>query len=282
MNLKLRSTVAIVAASLPGVASAGIASADTLYGIAYPSVTPIFTVNQTTGALTTGPSTGVSNMGDLASGKDGNIWGVGISGPGGVLYQFNPLTGSAVSTVSITGTSSPIVSLAYDNSANLVYGTTAAAFGGVGNLLYSINPVSGAATLIGDFGIPSLYGLAFNQKDGFLYGTNGEFLDTSSLYRISTATASATLIGSTGATGVFDIAFRPSDNALFLSSAGSFSLYTADLTTAAATLVGPFGSSTNLAGLAFTETTVVPVPPSVALMLTGLAGLGWAARRRRA
>jgi hypothetical protein len=282
MNLKLRSTVAIVAASLSGVASAGVASADTLYGISFPGVTPIFTVNQTSGALTTGPSTDKSNVGDLASGKDGSIWGIGISGPGGILYQFNPLTGSAVSTVSITGTSSPIVSLAYDNSANLVYGTTAASFDGVGNLLYRINPVSGAATLVGDFGIPSLYGLAFNQKDGFLYGTNGEFSDTSSLYRINTATASATLIGSTGVNGVFDIAFRPSDNALFMSSSGAFSLYMGDITTAATTLVGTYGSSTNIAGLAFVETSVVPVPSSVALMLTGLAGLGWAARRRRA
>lgn len=275
MNLKLRSTLAVVAVSLSGVASA-----DTLYGIAYPGVTPIFTVNQTSGALTAGPSTGLNSIGDLATGTGGNIWGVGISGPGGILYQFNPLTGSAVSTVSITGTGGQIVSLAYDNRANIVYGTTATDFGGVGNFLYSINPVSGAATFIGDFGIGQLYGLAFNQRDGFLYGTSGE--DLSSLYRIDTTNASATLIGSTGTTGVFDIAFRPSDNALFLSGAGSYSLYTADLTTAAATLVGPFGSSSNLAGLAFTETTVVPVPPSVALMLTGLAGLGWAARRRRA
>lgn len=279
MNLKLRSAAAIAALSL-----SGIASADTLYGIQFSAPTPIYTVNQATGALTNGPATGVSRIGDLANGTGGNIWGIGI-GTGNspsTLYQFNPVTGSAVSTVSIVGARSPIVSIAYDSSANLVYGTTAVSFGNVGNFLYSINPVSGAATVIGDFGISALFGLAFNPLDGFLYGTNGEGSDTASLYRIDTANANATLIGSTGVTGVFDIAFRPSDNALFLSSVGSFSLYTADLTTAAGTLVGPFGSFTNIAGLAFVETSVVPVPPSVALMLTGLAGLGWAARRRRA
>jgi hypothetical protein len=192
------------------------------------------------------------------------------------------LTGSAVSTVSITGTHGSIVSLAYDNSANIVCGTTATNFDGTGNILYSMSPVSGAATFISNFGIPRLYGLAFNQRDGFLYGSSDEGIDISSLHRIDATNASATLIGSTGTPGVLDIAFRPNDNALFLSSAGSSLLYTADLTTAAATLAGPLGSSTNLAGLAFTETTVVPVPPSVALMLTGLAGLGWEARRRRA
>lgn len=278
MNLKLRSAAVIAALFLSGAASA-----DTLYGIEYPGVTPIHTVNQSTGELTAGPSTGLSSIGDLANGSGGNIWGVGIgSNPNSTLYQFNPVTGSAISTVAISPTRGSIVSIAYDSSANVVYGTTATVFGAPANSLYRINPVSGAATFIGDFGISALYGLAFNPLDGFLYGTNGDEGTISSLYRIDTANASPTLIGSTGVDGVYDIAFRPGDNALFISSVGEGLIYTADIATAAASLVGSFGLGTNLAGLAFVETSVVPVPPSVALMLTGLAGLGWAARRRRA
>jgi len=277
MRIKLR--LAAVAAAF--CVSTG-ASAATLYGTTFPAVTPIYTVDQSTGALTAGPSTGLANIGDLASGPGGTIFGVAILGNNAnTLYQFDPLTGNAVRTVAINGTSQSIVSIAYDPGANLVYGTTSEVYGGPANTLYRIDPVTGAATLIGDFRLPTLFGLDFNTADGYLYGTDGAFGQISSLHRIDTTTAAATLIGSLGVQSVFDIAFRPGDNELFLaSSQNNGRLYTADITDASVTLVGPYGFTENIAGLAFAGTAVIPVPPSVALMLGGMAFLGWAARRR--
>jgi hypothetical protein len=44
------------------------------------------------------------------------------------------------------------------------------------------------------------------------------------------------------------------------------------------TLVGAYGSAANIAGLAFVGE--VPEPSTYVLMLAGLLGLGWVARRR--
>lgn len=279
--LKSLAAAVAVLASAPGLAA-------TLYGIEFDGVTPIYTVNQTTGALTMGPSTGRPSIGDLASTGGTDILAVDLSA--NVLFRFNPLTGGTNSSVAISGTNflpgtqtpQRIVSIAYDTAAGRVYGTTDASYGGVNGDLYGIDPTTGTAVRIGATGLGSLYGLAFNAADGQLYGTTGGFSGTNRLYRINPLNAVATLIAGLTSTANFDLAFRPGDNVLFMSSSGNAALYTVDPLTGASTLVGPFGGSANIAGLAFTETTAIPLPPSVALFLAGAGVFGWAARRNRA
>lgn len=256
------------------------AEAATLYGTQYDASTPLYTLDQTTGALTAGPATGIDNIGDLASsGTDNTVWGIRI--PSNTLYRFDAGTGATVSSVPISGTLLPsgaaenIVSIAYDAKGGTLYGNSSASFGGANNL-YTVNTGTGASSLVGNLQIDNMFALAFDEKDGFLYGASGAFGAQSFLWKINPFTAATTLIGELAPTSNFDIAFRPDDNKLFMASSTSSSLYTVDITNAATTLVSPYGSVTNIAGLAF----AVPEPQTWALMLAGLGIAGWRGLRR--
>jgi hypothetical protein len=265
-------TAGLTAATLP-------AHAADLYGTQYSATTPLFLMNQGSGSATAGASTGTAAITDLAStGASTVIWGVAPST--NTLYRYDATTSAVTSTVSVTGALSPagaaqpIVSLAQNGGT--LYGNSTVSFGG-SNELFRINPTTGAATWIGNTQIDKLYALAYNPADGFLYGASGEIGETSFLWKISTTTAAGTVVGTLSTTGNFDLAFRPGDNMLFLASSNSFSLYTVNVLTAAETLVGPYGSSTNIAGLAF----AVPEPQTWALLAGGLACVGFTASRRR-
>jgi hypothetical protein len=65
---------------------------------------------------------------------------------------------------------------------------------------------------------------------------------------------------------------------MFLANSTTSSLYTVNLTTGAASLVGPYGSATNVVGLAFIGQT--PEPGTIVLLLTGLGLLGVGRLRR--
>ena len=268
----------LAAAGLAAVATLPVQAAD-LYGTQFAATTSLYMLNTSTGSASPGVSTGTANITDLAStGSSTTIWGVAASN--NTLYRYNAATSAVTATVPITGALSPtgaaqpIVSLAQNGS--VLYGNSTTTFGG-SNELFRIDPATGAATWIGNTQIDKLYALAYNPADGFLYGANGEIGESSTLWKISTTTAAATAIGTLSTNGNFDLAFRPGDNKLFLASSGSFSLYTVDVLTAAETLVGAYGSSTNIAGLAF----AVPEPQTWAMLAGGLAFVGFTASRRR-
>lgn len=235
-----------------------------------------YSVDVSTGAATpVNPGPGRS-IGDLASNAAaGIVWGVDIAAQR--LYTLDRATGAATAGPAITqpGNVLPIVSIAYDPVRGKIFGNSAVGFGITSNdALFEINPATGAATLIGAIGFDRVYALGY--ADGKLYGVSDsrdEFIS------IDPILGAGTRIATLAVGFYFDLAQNPGDGRLYLASSGDYKLYTIDAATGALTAVGPFGGTPNIAGLAFVSE--VPEPSTYVLMLAGLLGLGFMARRRR-
>jgi sugar lactone lactonase YvrE len=254
----------------------GNAFASLLYGVQFDQTTPLFAIDQATGAIAAIGNTAFNNVADLTSDPLTNhLWGVEIGQ--GRLLTFDPHNGATTRTVQID-IPQPIVSIAFDPLSRMLYGNTAVGFGTTSSdTLYRIDPVTGHATSVGIIGTDRVYALGFDQN-GTLYGVSDQ---TKTLMSISTATGQGTAVMSfdkSGATSVFDLATRPQDNAMFVADTKTFSLYRVDPLTGTVELVGPYGSDTNVVGLAFLST--APEPSTWLTMGAGLAGL-LAVRRRR-
>ena len=258
------------------------AQAETLYGLDYPASATLYTVNETSGALTTVGPVGLDNVGDLTSDLVSRLWGIQITTNS--LVSINPHTGAGTLGPSITGTAAaaggpafPIVSLAYDPLNTTLYGNTSVPYGGVlADELYSINTTTGAATALGVIGENAVYALGFSQA-GNLFGVDGNC----NLVRINTATGAGTIVGATGldgtsSCGVFDMA-SGLDGTMYLADNLTSSLYDVNLGTGGTTLIGPFGSTTNVVGLAVLAT---PEPGTVVLLATGMV-VAWLGTRRK-
>ena len=114
--------------------------------------------------------------------------------------------------------------------------------------LLSVDKTTGIATVIGDFGVPTLCGLAFDHTSGILLGTSyvGE------LYYIDQTVGTATFVGQITGTngGVARIAFDQATGILYGITSGE-QLVTVDLITLVATEVAQFTISTQIYSLDF-------------------------------
>lgn len=108
-----------------------------------------------------------------------------------------------------------------------------------GGSLYRIDVVSNTATAIGTFGGAQINGLAYNESDGVLYGT-----DNANLYSIDIASGTPTLIGSlNGPEAVWAIDYDASIDKLVAVNNDNESMYYVDMITGNATLVGSTGQT---------------------------------------
>jgi hypothetical protein len=147
--------------------------------------------------------------------------------PEGALYILSK-TNAPPSRVGSFGITGAIFDLAYDSEHDILYASGSPP-GIFNNSLYTIDRGTGAAHLIGPFGLPHMYGLAYNPLDGVLYGATPthERRPGSVLYRIDTNSGNATLVGSIGDfypgtfLGITGLAFSPADGALYGCLSGS-------------------------------------------------------------
>jgi hypothetical protein len=149
------------------------------------------TINTSTGVFTPIVQQDQSNWQGLASNTSAGVfYTVGENNLPYVLKSVTPL--GIVTDIGPTAAFGG--GLAYDNVNGILY---ASGDNGGGNAaLFTINTSTGAATAIGNMGLPSNpVGLAYDPSANALYLNDGT---TNNLYRVSTSTGAATLIGSNG------------------------------------------------------------------------------------
>jgi len=259
--------VAIAGLMLSAAGCVSSACASQLFGVGFDQPTALYSIDQSTGALTALGPTGFANVADLTSDPLTNTL-YGVDANGNQLLKMDTKTGQAT-RAAILDSVSPIGSIAFDPVSRQLYGNTVVGFGGATHdTLYRIDPVSGHTTLIGALGsFVQVFALGFDQH-GTLFGISNQ---SNELIRIDTATGQGTLIPGAPPLpfqGSFDIASRPEDNTMFLANSLNASLYILDTTTASLTLAGPYGSQTNIVGLAFLSS--VPEPFAVDVLVAGL------------
>ncbi len=251
------------------------AQASELYSVEYAGATPLYLMNQATGAASVIGATGFDNVGDLTSDtRTGSyrVWGMKIDT--NELLSINPTTGAASIATSLNSPND-MVSIAFDVVSGKLYGNTSVSFGAPADALYQIDPTTGNCTFIGNLLFSDVYALGFDQT-GSLFGVSDA---TDQLISISTATGNGALVANLRLSSIFDIASRPEDNTMFLVDSGTFHVMTLNTSNGTVADVGAYGlNSPNLVGLAFSP---VPEPGTLALALIGLAGLVFVAYRKR-
>lgn len=276
--MKTRYTLALGTAL--AVLGPGSGASD-LYGIQFSGLTDLYSINQANGAVSSIGPTGKDNLGDLTSDTrpgSPHLWGVRIAS--NELFEFNPATGAALSSVPLSSRDN-MVSIAFDPVGGKLYGNTSVGFGAAADTLYEINPTTGTATAIGPIGFGNVYSLGFDQS-GNLYGISDT---TDQLIAISAVTGAGSLIAGLSVGLAFDIASRPEDNTMFLADSGTFSIYTVDTGTGALSLVGPYGAGDpNIVGLAFLNGHEVPEGSTLlggGMLGAVVGGMAWRRFRSR-
>jgi hypothetical protein len=269
--MRRRFAVAAQLAVSAFLASSAVAS--DLFGVKFDASTPLYSINESTGALISIGGTGFANVADLTSDPvTDTLWGVEVNT--NELLTIDRHTGAA-SVAAQLDSVNPIVSLAFDPLTRTLYGSTSIGFAQPGeDVLYAIDPVTGSTTSKGSIGFEKVYALGFDQH-GTLFGIS-DF--SKELITINIATGAGTLVPGSSALEVsaaFDIASRPEDNTMFLADSGTASLYKLNTANGKLTAVGSYGSMTNIVGLGF----LVPEPDTYLALAVGLGLLALLRRR---
>ena len=244
---------------------------------------PILWVSDSRGQLAkidviTGASTLVGNTGilmfDIAFSASGQLFGI----DGTSLYSINSSTASAT-RIGSTGNTSNINSLVFGSDGSLY---------GASNGLYKINTSSGAGSQIsGNFsgGTNSSGDLAFVAGQLYL-STLGASFDR--LAKLNTSTGVNTDVGSIGFASVFGMA---SSNGADLYGFSENRVLTINAATGAGTLLSAASgvSLGSVYGSAFFSEAApvippvpaIPEPPTYALLIAGLIGVGFVTKHKQ-
>jgi hypothetical protein len=155
----------------------------TLWGLTF---SQFLRINPLTGVGVVIGNTNHNDLNGLAVSRDGQIYSAGFNSQ--QLLQIDPVTGSASVVGSLGGFASS-GDLAFDSNDRL-YGALTDNAGTV--VLATIDQTTGAATLVGNIGFGTCYGLAFHCCR--LYGVTGG----GEVLNINCATGAGTVIGTNG------------------------------------------------------------------------------------
>ena len=222
------------------------------------AASPLFLVQENSGndivlKFESGALTAVGNIGF------GDVRGLAYDATSDTLFGVSRTSNRLITIDPSTGTGTVVCPDNYlppgSNTAEISVNAASDMFG-EGHLydqsavdtLLSVDKTTGIATVIGNFGVPALCGLAFDHTSGILYGTSfvGE------LYTIDQTIGTATFVGQITGTngGVARIAFDQATGILYGITYRE-QLVTVDLTTLVATEVAQFTISTQIYSLDF-------------------------------
>jgi hypothetical protein len=256
---------------------AGGARADTLFATtaANAQVSAFGTLNTATGVYTPigSNSTTLAGIGTQNGVLYGALWN-----STGTLYSINTATGVLTTIGTQAGVS--YLDFAVANGGLYAVSTT--------NNLYSINATTGAASLIGPTGLSA----STQNHNSLASGTTGLFYDLQdAFYSLSPMTGAATFIGCGGnlafgqCSGPQMDAMADSNGTLYGAENVVSHLYSVNTSTGAMTdlLVLLTGQQSAFTGLSVAPSSVsaVPLPATLPLFASGLAGLGLLGWRRK-
>ena len=272
----MRKLIGIVAAL--ALIGGGVAQAVPIVGVEV-TTGDLYDINPLTGATTLRTTTGLPAgspkiYGACTSPIMNQIYATEAASPT-TLYTVDVNTGATTAIGNASGATTRIDGLACDVANNILYGSNDAN-------LYIVNPTTVVNTLVGAFGVSSMFGLTYVPGQG-LYGADSA---TNLLYQINTSTAAITAIGGplmTGGGQIVDIAYDPTSGRLLGTAnglpGGGFGVYDINMGTGVATLLNQ--QVPNMLGAAEVTTPQVNIPEPATVSLLGLGALALARRRRR-
>ncbi|MFT7573206.1 MAG: hypothetical protein ACI9JL_004265 [Paracoccaceae bacterium] len=268
MRITKKLATGLVIAVAVGLLSAATQAAP-LYGSEFGG-SGLYEINTANGSAVNNGAAGHLTPGLAYNGQTGTMYANGYSG----LHTIDTSTG-ATSFVGGYGGSG--------YSGLTFSGDSASLYAIRGGDFYSINQNTAATTFIGNLGGPTDSGVVDLATDstGTIYMMG---LDQN-LYTVNEASGLSTLVGAVsgifGGIGVTAISFDENDVLHGVTTSGD-RLITIDVITLTSTTIGG-DIGNDIRGLAFAiEATQVPEPGALAILGIGLAGLGFARRKRAA
>jgi YVTN family beta-propeller protein len=215
-------------------------------GVSAPSNVAMYTINATTGALTSigtiAAGTDPASIAMDPSGKFAYVANENAGSAGNVsMYAINATTGALASIGTVAAGVEP-VSVVVDPAGKFAYVTN---FGSNDISMYTIDATTGVLTSVGTIAAGTApFSVAVDPTSTFAYVANINSNDVS-MYTINGTTGALTPIGTIAAgLSPISIAVHPSGNFVFVTNSASndVSIYSVDPATGALTLTGTAGT----------------------------------------